>query len=308
MNVVFKVSKQTQDKLIDYYKEMFRDKKPPYSVFQADDMGTIITLYESGKVMFQGVSADSDAMMWQEIDKGNLDPNQEFNYDTYQEESYVKGKYYNASTVGSDEVGTGSYFGPIVVTATFVDRKDVSKLHNMGIGDSKRFSDEIIKKITPELLKIVKYKSYILDNKEYNNNHSKEFNLNKMKAVLHNKVLRELINEEKPKYQYIVVDQFTPEKNYYNYLKDVKEVQDNISFVIHAEDECLSVGAASIIARYIFLQQMDKISDELGIPLPLGSGEEADNIGKEIVKKYGKDKLNEIAKVSFKNTEKILSD
>ena len=42
------------------------------------------------------------------------------------------------------------------------------------------------------------------------------------------------------------------------------------------------------------------------MPLPKGAGKDVDTIGEEIVLKYGKDKLNEIAKVNFKNTDRIL--
>lgn len=41
-------------------------------------------------------------------------------------------------TIGSDEVGTGDYFGPIVVTASFVDKKMMSKLYELGVRDSKK--------------------------------------------------------------------------------------------------------------------------------------------------------------------------
>ena len=67
-NVVLKVSENTRKKMIKYYEDKKRDKKIPYVVFQAQDLDTVITMYESGKVMFQGVSADIDANMWREID------------------------------------------------------------------------------------------------------------------------------------------------------------------------------------------------------------------------------------------------
>ena len=35
---------------------------------------------------------------------------------------------FNMSTIGSDEVGTGDYFGPIVVTATFVSKDNIEFL------------------------------------------------------------------------------------------------------------------------------------------------------------------------------------
>ena len=66
--IVFKPSDNIKEKMIDYYDLLRRDKKPPYSVFQAEEGGTIITLYESGKVMFQGISADIDANMWKDLE------------------------------------------------------------------------------------------------------------------------------------------------------------------------------------------------------------------------------------------------
>ena len=64
--IVFKASDNIKEKMIDYYDILRRDNKPPYSVFQAEEGGTIITMYESGKVMFQGISADIDANMWKD--------------------------------------------------------------------------------------------------------------------------------------------------------------------------------------------------------------------------------------------------
>ena len=64
MNVVIKVNDEIKQKMIEYYKDKMRDKVIPYVVFQAEEEDTVITMYESGKVMFQGKSADVDASMW----------------------------------------------------------------------------------------------------------------------------------------------------------------------------------------------------------------------------------------------------
>ena len=69
MTIVFKVSDKLKEKMIKYYEDKRRIKTPPYAVFQADDADTIVTLYESGKVMFQGISADIDAKMWSEMEE-----------------------------------------------------------------------------------------------------------------------------------------------------------------------------------------------------------------------------------------------
>ena len=38
-------------------------------LYLAEEAGTIITMYESGKIMFQGISADIDAKIWIEMEK-----------------------------------------------------------------------------------------------------------------------------------------------------------------------------------------------------------------------------------------------
>ncbi len=298
MNIVLKVNKEVQEKMIKYYSDKKRDKQIPYVIFQADDNDTVITMYTSGKVMFQGVSADVDAMMWQEA--------MGISKEEVEKEAKKNEVYMNCSAVGSDEVGTGDYFGPIVVTASFVEKDDVDFLRSLGVGDSKKISDEKILKIAPQIAKKIKYRSVILSNSEYNEKYDKSVNMNKIKAILHNKVLFQLIQEEKPKYDYIIVDEFARSNRYYSYLDGINDVQRNITFMTKAEDKNMAVAASSIISRYIFLKEFDKLSDSLKIPLVKGAGKDVDKIGEEVVETYGEDKLKEVAKLNFSNTQRIL--
>ena len=298
MNVVIKVNDEIKEKMIEYYKDKRRDKVIPYVIFQAQEEDTVITMYESGKVMFQGTSADVDAAMWGVALENTKEK---------QEENKKKDeKFYYCSSVGSDEVGTGDYFGPIVVTATYVKKEDISFLQELGVGDSKKIDDSKIMKIAPEIAKRVKYRSVILSNKEYNEKYSKDVNMNKIKAIMHNKVLYQLIDEEKPSIDYIIIDEFAREKRYYEYLDGISSVQRNITFMTKAEDKNLAVACGSIISRYLFIKEFDKICDNLHIPLVKGAGRGADEIGKEVVEKYGEEKLKEIAKLNFSNTQRIL--
>ncbi len=298
MNVVIKVNDEIKEKMIEYYRDKVRDKKIPYAIFQAQDEDTVITMYESGKVMFQGISADVDAAMWGvalENTKQKQEENQKKNE-----------KFYFCDAVGSDEVGTGDYFGPIVVTATYVRKEDIPFLESLGVGDSKKIDDSKILKMALEIIKKIPYRSKIVSNSLYNQKHTKNVNMNKIKAILHNQVLYQLMQEIKPKVDYIIVDEFAREARYYDYLKEIPTVQKNITFITKAEDKNLAVACASIISRYIFLKEMDKLSDSIHIPLPKGAGKEVDQIGEEIVEKYGEEKLKEIAKMNFRNTERIL--
>ena len=298
MNVVIKVNDEIKEKMIEYYKDKKRDKVIPYVVFQAEEEDTVITMYESGKVMFQGTSADVDAAMWG-VALENTKEKQE-------ENKKASEKYYYCNSVGSDEVGTDDYFGPIVVTATYVRKEDIPFLEELGVGDSKKIDDSKILKIAPQIAKRIKYRSTILTNKEYNEKYTKDTNMNKIKAILHNNVLYKLMQEEKPEIDYIVVDEFAREARYYEYLSGTNVVQRNITFMTKAEDKNLAVACGSIISRYLFLKEFDKICDEVHLPLVKGAGKDVDAIGEEVVEKFGKEKLQDIAKVNFKNTDRIL--
>ena len=314
MVITLKTCKKTQDMMKEFYEEMRREKTPQYSFFQADDGDTVVTLYTSGKAVFQGNDADIASDYWIETEKLNSGTAIVTNSDDKSkktlksEEKKETSIYHNVNSVGSDEVGTGDYFGPVVVTSAYVTKDDVAYLDELGVMDSKKITDEKIMKIAPLIAKRVKYKSIILNNSDYNKFHSKDYNMNKIKAILHNKVLFQMINEEHPKYDYIIVDEFAKENRYYEYIKDSTNIQRGITFMTKAEDKCLSVACASIISRYLFIQEFDKLSDELHIPLPKGAGSEVDKIGQEIVEKYGEEKLYSVAKLNFMNTTRILKN
>ena len=314
MVITLKTCQKTKDMMNDFYREQKRDKTPQYALFQADDGDTVVTLYESGKAVFQGNDADIASEYWIETEKINSGTAIVTNSDDKSkktikaEEKKNTSIYHNINSVGSDEVGTGDYFGPIVVSSTYVTKDDIDYLDSLKVMDSKKITDDRIRQIAPLIAKRVKYKSLILNNIDYNKFHSKDYNMNKIKAILHNKVLYQMVHEEHPNYDYIIVDEFARENRYYDYIKDSPNIQRDITFMTKAEDKCLSVACASIISRYLFLKEFDKLCDDLHMPLPKGAGSEVDKIGIEIVEKYGKDKLNEIAKLNFMNTERILKN
>lgn len=304
---VIRVDNDTKKLMNEFYKDMKRDKTPPYAVFQADTGDTIVTLYESGKAMFQGVSADIEAGMWESIrkDKDNIDYFMDTKDTKIKKEDQVDIPS-DIASVGSDEVGTGDYYGPIVVTASFVSKDNIPFLNELGVRDSKKLSDEQILKIVPKIIKKIPYKTIMLSNKEYNDNYGKDMNMNKIKAVLHNKVLTEMVKDND--YDYIVVDQFEPEKSYYNHLSDVPNPLKGITFITKAEDKCLSVAVSSLISRYIFIKEKDKLGDKYGIFLPKGANYYVEDVGIKLVNKYGEKILHDIAKLNFSNTDRILKE
>ena len=308
MTIVFKVSENIKEKMIEYYKDVRREKTPPYAIFQAVSADTIVTLYESGKAMFQGISADVDANIWVDIEKKINNRVIDISEGSKKKEQYKEelNYFYSLSTIGSDEVGTGDYFGPIVVTAAYVDKTKIDFINELGVKDSKKLTDDKIMKIAPSLIKEIPYVTLTLNNTDYNQYQKKGYNMNKIKAILHNKVLYSITHkEEEYPYDKIIVDQFVYPRKYFEHILEATEKVTNITFTTKAESKCASVAAASIISRYIFLLKMDELSKSLGIPVPKGANDIVDQVGVQIVEQYGFDKLNEIAKLNFKNTDKI---
>lgn len=308
MTISFKVSDKTKKKLIEFYEELKREKTPQYAVFQAQDGDTVVTLYESGKIVFQGKDADLASDIWVATEKMN-NKNLEVNNSEKKEKKDTKKIevdpiIYNSTSIGSDEVGTGDYFGPIVVTATYVKKEDIPYLEELGVKDSKKLDDSKILEVVPKIIKKIPYSSLVLNNKDYNNTYGENFNMNKIKAVLHNKVLVDLTNKY-PNTDYVIVDEFANKYVYFNYLKETNNVYRNITFLTKGETRSLAVACASMISRYIFINEFNKLSKSIDMTLPKGASNLVDNVGIEIVKKYGFDKLKEIAKLNFKNTDKI---
>ena len=312
MTITLKTCEKTRDMMLEFYEDLRREKTPQYAMFQAVDGDTVVTLYTSGKAVFQGKDADLASDYWiqtEKIHSGKVDVtnSEDKKKDKDKKEKNIFEKdYMHVNSVGSDEVGTGDYFGPIVVTASYVKLEDIPYLKELGVADSKKLTDDKILEIAPKISKQIKYKSLILSNKDYNTYH-KEYNMNKVKAIMHNKVLYEIM-QEKPKVDYIIIDEFAKESTYYSYLKEAKYIQRGITFTTKAEDKNLAVACSSIISRYLFLKEYVSLEKSLNMMLPKGAGFEVDKIGKEIVSKFGIEKLKEICKYNFKNTERIINN
>lgn len=302
-NTVLTVSGETLLKMQDYYKAGIQPKVPQGGVFLAKLNGCTITAYKSGKVMFQGSHCETEISKWE--GKSSVPaaskkmPSNQHN---------LPSNFSSLSVIGSDEVGTGDYFGPMTVVASFVEPSQFELLKELGVKDSKELNDEEICKIAKKIIHIVTYSLLVLHNEKYNDMQEKGYNMNKLKALLHNQAIRNMIGKlENKHYDAILIDQFTPPNLYFGYLKGTKEViRDKVQFATKAEGIHLSVAVSSILARYSFLQQMDLLSEKAGMTLPKGAGAKVDQAAAKFIRSKGLDALRSFTKLHFANTEKAL--
>ena len=283
-------------KMKSFYADSLLPPTTPYMEFMAKEEGVTISAYKKSKdgyqkVLFQGEKAAYESSLWGKTDettKKNDKP------------SFIPAK---GDQIGSDEVGTGDFFGPVIVVAAYVSKEGLPYLKELGVTDSKLLSDEKILQIVPELIQRLPYSALTCDNAKYNEVQSKGLNMNAIKARMHNRCLLNLAHKY-PKAK-VYQDQFAAPALYFSYLKQEKEVLRDITFATKGETKFPCVALASCIARYSFLRHMEEMGKKYGCVFPLGSGEAVDVFATEFVKKYGKEELYRVAKANFANMGRI---
>lgn len=277
-NLSIKLNKEKIDKIKETFKEYITNSPSEYIETFIQKEGLTISIYKNGKVLFQG----DDALFYGE--------------------SFIDNKFVRQA--GSDEVGTGDFFGPVVVVAAIVEEKDESLIKELKVVDSKELDDNKILNIGPKLIESIKHSALILDNVKYNNAHQK-YNLNEIKAMLHNKAYLNLINKGYTLPPLCYIDDFCGEAKYFEYLSNEKEVYRNLIFETKAENKYEAVAVASCIARFIFLNEINKMEQKYEIKFTKGASDIVIEDAKRFISKYGKDRLNEVCKLHFKNYKEI---
>ena len=284
--ITLKLKSIQEEQLFKTFSE-FQTTPPQYAKWQLKPENCVITCYTSGKTVFQGKDANVYAAAFMQVQ--DEIPN-----------TATTNQYPQA---GSDEVGTGDYFGPVCVCASYVTQDNVDFLIKLGVRDSKQMSDADMLKIGPLLMERIPHSLLIVPPQKYNRVHESN-NLNAIKAKLHNQAYINLAKKiELPSFK--IIDQFTPETSYYRYLKNEPQIIRGIHFETKAEDKYLSVAVGSIISRYGFLKTWEEMEKKYNMTLPKGSGDKVDIVAQAFVERYGLERLGEIAKLHFKNTEKI---
>ncbi|HBJ01348.1 MULTISPECIES: ribonuclease HIII [Lysinibacillus] len=301
-NIVLSISTNIQKEVMAYYASNYIERKAAGVIFAAKLPDTSITMYKSGKVMFQGGGAEREAARWGTIEKT---PNSKSSTIGAKGDT-LPDQFATMSVLGSDETGTGDYFGPITVAAVYVPASKIELINELGVKDSKMLSDDYMRKIAPDLRAACVHSVLILRNEKYNSLQAKGYSQGKMKAMMHNKALQNTLTKMAPeKPACILIDQFAERGVYYNYLKNEREiVQESVYFSTKAEQLHVAVATASILARAAFLKEMDRLSEMAGLELTKGASNKVDMQAARIWRKQGEEFLRSITKWHFANTEK----
>ena len=270
---------------LEHYQTSLAPSKNPYIRYFLRLPQATVSIYTSGKVLLQGEGAEKYARFF-----------------GYQVVEQTSGQ--NLPLIGTDEVGNGSYFGGLAVVASFVTPDQHDFLRKLGVGDSKTLTDQKIRQIAPILKEKIQHQALLLSPSKYNEVIGDRYNAVSVKVALHNQAIY-LLLQKGVQPEKIVIDAFTSAKNYDKYLaQEANRFSNPISLEEKAEGKYLAVAVSSIIARDLFLENLENLGRELGYQLPSGAGTASDKVASQVLQAYGMQGLNFCAKLHFKNTEK----
>ncbi len=207
------------------------------------------------------------------------------------------------SYIGTDESGKGDYFGPLVIAGIFVNPGTSAELIKLGVRDSKTISDQQIKSLARDIKKITdkNFNIIVISPEKYNELHLKMGNVNKILGWAHARALENILNNCKT--EEAVSDKFGNERLILDALqakgKKIKLYQTSKA------ERYTAVAAASIIARDVVIRWFESNSKNIGFKIPKGASDAVESTAKNILKKYGEEKLNSLVKIHFKTSKKV---
>ncbi len=256
------------------------------ALWRAENEGVCIIYYNSSKCLVQGKNTDDIVKKYFNVsEQTTLNEANDFIHDF-------------PVWIGTDESGKGDYFGPLVTAGVMVKREQVEYLTSLNIKDSKKLTDNFIKKISNEIKKNCPFSIIVISNEKYNELYNKFGNLNKLLAWAHAKAIENILG--KASCSYAISDKFGDESLIKNALqKEGKKIE--LIQRTKAESD-IAVACASVIARCEYVERMEKLGYEFKIDLKKGASSLVTEQAQDFVNKYGKEKLKFVAKLHFKNT------
>jgi ribonuclease HIII len=262
----------------------------PYAVFQVKADGVVATLYQSGKLVVQGSHLEDWLRRYLpgieakgKAERGELPLDQ--------------------PTIGSDEVGKGDYFGPLVVAAVFAEPgAPAEQLARLGVADSKTLSDVRVQLLAGQIERGFDHAIVALPPAEYNECWRALRNVNHVLAELHARAIATLLARHPG--AMVLVDEFAAEGVVRKALAAAGAAPGTLVVRPRAEAHP-AVAAASILARAEFLAGLQRCTEQAATDLHKGAGAPVDAAAARVFRIGGRELLGRVAKLHFANTRRI---
>ncbi len=200
---------------------------------------------------------------------------------------------------GVDDAGRGSMIGPLVIAGVSIDKKNIRKLSNLGVRDSKKLSPKKRESLYKEIIKIVDSYHVIRIPPKTIDKFVFQHNLNHLEA----KTMAKVITNLKPQLSYVD----SCDVNTSRFGREISDLsgKSKVKSYHYADSRFVVVSAASIIAKV----SRDRTIARLNRNSNLGSGYPSDKKTVNYVKKLvsSKKPLPLHVRQSWKPVQKILN-
>jgi ribonuclease HIII len=171
-----------------------------------------------------------------------------------------------------------------------------------GVRDSKRVSDKKAVELSRWISTHFVHSVVTIGPEKYNQLYGRIRNLNKLLAWGHSRVIENVAEENE--IEVAISDKFGRD-DFIEKALMAKGRKLQVRQEVRAES-IAQVAAASILARAAFIQNMEKLSGLYGMEIPKGAGAPVDKVAAALIARYGKEALDKIAKIHFKNYLKAI--
>lgn len=296
----FKLDAGQQKRLISILQQgNYRPTEVPHTIVSVEGDRCCINLYKSGKCLAQGKGAEDwvlyvlEPLVLQSVGVGYEETLNPDAFDPH---------------IGVDESGKGDFFGPLVISAAYVDRETVRILQEMGVRDSKSISsDKKIQSMVKDIRKTLggKITMVTIGPTAYNRLYRSMKNVNHILAWGHARAIENLL-EKVPECPRAVADQFGPKRQIEKALMKKGRTIELVQR--HKAESDPAVAAASILARAGFLDALRDLRKKHGIEIPKGASEAVQQAARKLVEQKGPAILLNTAKCHFKTTDQVLAN
>lgn len=180
---------------------------------------------------------------------------------------------------GIDEAGRGPLIGPMVMSGILIDEKDLDKLRDLKVRDSKLIAPKQREFLFKEIKKIIiKEKTIVVPAQEIDDAlNSEDLNLNKLEAIK----TAMIINYLKPDRATVDCPSVNV-KAYTEYLKTFIKSETKLKVEHKADYKYIESSSASILAKVTRDREIEKLKKKHNVDF--GSGYPSDPKTKEFLK------------------------
>ncbi len=298
----FALNPSEYTKILNLIKD-FEIKKTKFCEYKTTKIKKVtLNLYDTKKLVLQGKDNNINIILnW--LMKEKIIETTKINNSENKELYLPQWKVYWAG----DESGVGDFFGPIVVTLILTNPKNKQEFKTLKIRDSKKMNDKNICEIAKKILENNKcIFTKIISNTEFYKKKNNDQNLKEIICEAYIDLIKQAndfqMQENLVKTKDFVIDGFIKNNILNRYINKWNwKYQGNIHLFPKAEDSYIGVAAASVISRFIYLQEIEKIGNKLKTKILLGAGFWSKDQLNKLIEKHGEEEMIKFAKINYKH-------